>query len=63
MEDHFENGGLGDAVAVALAGEAEIAHLAVRNLPRSGKPDELMDKYGISAQHIQKAVKKLLRKK
>jgi len=44
-------------VALALAGKAEIIHLAVYDLPRSGKPEELLDKYGISARHIVSAVK------
>jgi transketolase len=57
VEDHFEAGGLGEAVASALAGRARIKHLCVRELPRSGKPDELMDRYGISARHIIAAVK------
>lgn len=57
VEDHFEAGGLGEAVASALAGRARIKHLCVRELPRSGKPDELMDLYGISARHIIAAVK------
>lgn len=60
VEDHFPDGGLGDAVAMALSGKAEIIHLAVRELPRSGEPDELLDKYGINAEHIKRAVKKLL---
>jgi len=60
VEDHFESGGLGDAVAAALAGKAAIKHLCVRELPRSGKPDELLDKYGISARHIVGAVKEFL---
>ncbi len=59
-EDHFQNGGLGDAVAQALSGKAEIIHLAVKDLPRSGKPEELLDKYGIDANHIKKSVKKLI---
>jgi transketolase len=58
VEDHFEGGGLGDAVASALAGKAEIRHLCVRELPRSGKPEELLDRYGISSRHIVAAVKK-----
>jgi len=62
VEDHYPSGGLGSAVALALAGMAEIEHLAVRELPRSGEPDELVDKYGISARHIVGAVKSLLRK-
>ena len=57
VEDHFAAGGLGEAVAGALAGKARIVHLAVRELPRSGKPDELLDKYGISARHIADAVR------
>jgi transketolase len=60
VEDHFENGGLGDAVAAALAGQAVIKHLCVRELPRSGKADELLDKYGISARHVIAAVKEFL---
>jgi len=59
VEDHFEAGGLGEAVASALAGRARIKHLCVRELPRSGKPDELMDRYGISARHIIAAVKEI----
>ncbi len=61
VEDHFRSGGLGDAVASALSGKADIMHLAVNDLPRSGKPEELLDKYGISAKHIKKAVKELIR--
>ncbi len=60
VEDHYYNGGLGDAVAGALGGKAEIIHLAVRQLPRSGKPEELMNKYGIDAENIKKAIKKLI---
>jgi transketolase len=60
VEDHFQNGGLGDAVAQALGGKAEIIHLAVKDLPRSGKPEELLDKYGINANQIKKAVKELI---
>lgn len=63
VEDHFKNGGLGDAVASALAGKAEILHLAIEELPRSGEPEELMDKYGISARHIKIAVKELIKQK
>ena len=61
VEDHFESGGLGEAAAMALAGKAEIHHLAVKELPRSGEPAELLDKYGISAAHIVKTVKSLLK--
>jgi len=60
VEDHFQSGGLGDAVACALAGKSELIHLAIKELPRSGKPDELLEKYGINAKHIKEAVKKLI---
>ena len=60
VEDHFQNGGLGDAVAGALGGKAEIIHLAIKELPRSGEPEELLDKYGINARHIKIAVKELI---
>ena len=61
VEDHYSVGGLGSAVASALGGKAEFIHLAVKDLPRSGKPEELMDKYGISASNIVEAVKKLIK--
>jgi transketolase len=53
VEDHYPAGGIGDAVseAVAAAGFA-VRRLAVREVPRSGQPDELIDRYGISARHI-----------
>ncbi len=60
VEDHFPAGGLGEAVAAALAGNARISHLCVRDLPRSGKPAELLEAYGISAAHIVRAVKELI---
>jgi transketolase len=41
---------------VAEAGFS-VRRLAVREIPRSGKPDELLDRYGISARHIVEAVR------
>jgi len=41
--------------AVADSG-VTVARLAVREIPRSGKPAELLDRYGISATHIVAAV-------
>ncbi|MCX7974380.1 MAG: transketolase [Candidatus Aminicenantes bacterium] len=61
VEDHFAWGGLGEAVALALSGRAKIIHLAVREIPRSGKPEELLDLYGLSSRHIVSAVKKFLK--
>jgi transketolase len=63
VEDHFRRGGLGDAVTSLLNGSAEMVHLAINELPRSGEPDELLTKYGISATHIKQAVKKLIQKR
>ncbi len=59
VEDHYAGGGLGDAVAQALAGQAKVRHLCIRELPRSGKPDELLERYGISASHIARAAKEM----
>jgi transketolase len=58
VEDHYVAGGIGDAVAEAVAAAGLTVHrLAVRNIPRSGKPEELLDRYGISAGHIVEAVR------
>ena len=58
VEDHYAGGGIGDAVAAAVASEGFAVHrLAVREIPRSGTPAELLDRYGISARHIVAAVK------
>ncbi|OGD25264.1 MAG: transketolase [Candidatus Aminicenantes bacterium RBG_19FT_COMBO_65_30] len=59
VEDHYAAGGLGDAVAQALAGKAALTHLCIRELPRSGKPDELLERFGISASHIVRAAREL----
>jgi transketolase len=57
VEDHYVAGGIGDAVAAAVAGHGFAVHrLAVREIPRSGVPEELLDYYGISARHIVEAV-------
>jgi transketolase len=57
VEDHYAAGGIGDAVAAAVAPSGfTVQRLAVREIPRSGKPDELIDRYGISARHIVRAV-------
>src|SRR5439155_2568116 len=57
VEDHYANGGIGDAVAGAVAAAGLTVHrLAVREIPRSGKPEELLDRFGISASHIVDAV-------
>ena len=53
VEDHYASGGIGDAVAEAVASAGlTVYRLAIREIPRSGKPDELLDRFGISAAHI-----------
>ncbi|MFY9484831.1 MAG: transketolase [Patescibacteria group bacterium] len=61
VEDHYAEGGLGEAVTAALAQVAvPVKILAVRKLPRSGKPEELVDYEDISARAIIEAVKDLV---
>jgi transketolase len=58
VEDHYPAGGIGDAVSEAVAASGfTVRRLAVREVPRSGQPDELLDAFGISARHIVEAVK------
>ncbi|MGC8747138.1 MAG: transketolase C-terminal domain-containing protein, partial [Candidatus Saccharicenans sp.] len=59
-EDHFEQGGLGTAVALVLPDKKFWKHLCIRELPRSGKPEELLAKYEIDATAIEKAVKSMI---
>jgi transketolase len=64
VEDHYAHGGLGDAVLSALAGErVTLQKLAVREIPHSGKPSELLDRYGISARHIADTARALITQK
>jgi transketolase len=60
VEDHSVHGGIGEAVASVVAGKARVSILGIREIPRSGKPTELVEKYGISARSIVPAVKALL---
>ena len=58
VEDHYAAGGIGDAVAEAVAAaQLTVTRLAVREIARSGKPEELLDRYGISAAHIAAVVR------
>jgi transketolase len=60
VEDHYLEGGLGDAVAGELSMDGIKVHkLAVTALPRSGKPGELLARFGIDAAGIVKKVKSL----
>ncbi|XP_062940129.1 transketolase-like protein 1 isoform X2 [Cynocephalus volans] len=59
VEDHYPEGGIGEAVCAAVSTEPGIVvhQLAVLEVPRSGKPQELLDKFGISAKQIAVTVK------
>jgi transketolase len=60
-EDHWPEGGIGEAVLSALAGEQlQLAHLAVREMPGSGAPAELLAAAGIDAEHIADAARQLV---
>jgi transketolase len=62
VEDAAEEGGIGEAVRSAL-GEARtpVYSLAVRKLPKSGKPGELLDYEDISSEAIVREVKEIVK--
>ena len=63
VEDHYYDGGLGDAVLNAVAAHGVRVHkMAIAEVPRSGKPEELLDAYGISARRIVEKVKSFVAK-
>src|SRR5712691_2712291 len=65
VEDHWPEGGLGEAVLEAFTERdgamPRIVKLAVQSMPGSGTPAELMEEAGISAHHIVQAVRALVR--
>ena len=64
VEDHSDEGGIGDAVLAALADEQPhpvVRKLAVREMPGSGKPAELLHFAGIDADCIADAARSLVR--
>ncbi len=61
VEDHFEAGGIGEAVKGALAGSGEkVYSLFVSKMPKSGKPQELLEYEGIDSKAIIAKVKEVL---
>jgi transketolase len=61
VEDHYAEGGIGEAVSSALATiPVPVYSLAVGKMPKSGTPDELLDYEGISQRSIVEKVRKLL---
>lgn len=63
VEDHYPQGGMGEAVLSAVAQERGIIVkvIAVPKVPRSGATNALLDYYGISAKHIATAVHEMLK--
>jgi transketolase len=62
-EDHWPEGGLAEAVLAAFADSDErprVVHLAVREMPGSGTPAELLAAAGIDADHIAAAARELV---
>jgi transketolase len=66
VEDHWPEGGLGDAVIDVFTQSdgpmPQVVKLAVQSMPGSGTPAELMEEAGISAHHIVEAVNALLQR-
>ncbi|KAK9889440.1 hypothetical protein WA026_004709 [Henosepilachna vigintioctopunctata] len=63
VEDHYPEGGMGEAVlsAVALERNIIVKQIAVREVPRSGPPSVLIDHYGLSAKQIVNSVKEFIK--
>lgn len=60
-EDHYGEGGIGEMLAEALENtKMEMKHLFVSEIPHSGKPEELLKKYGIDSAAIAKAGERLI---
>jgi transketolase len=61
VEDHYEAGGLGDAVCQVASPEGlRVVRVAVQGVPRSGTPEQLLDGNGLSAAAIERRVRTLL---
>jgi transketolase len=61
VEDHYAEGGIADAVRTALSKQPVPVHaLAVRAMPMSGKPDELLDYEEISCKAIVRTVREVI---
>jgi transketolase len=63
VEDHYREGGLGEAVLSAVADQRNVVvkHLFVPTVPRSGPPAVLIDMFGISARHVVEATQEVLK--
>jgi transketolase len=61
VEDHYPEGGLGEAVAAAVSGTVPVHRLAVRQMPHSGASSALMAEQEIDSDGIVRKVKELVR--
>lgn len=62
VEDHYYEGGIGDAVKSSLGTSGiRIHHQAVGDIPRSGEPDELYEMFGLSSSKIAERVRGILK--
>jgi len=60
VEDHYPEGGIGDAVMEAVGTSGVLVHrLAVRDIPRSGPPKKLLERYRIGRAAIVTKVREL----
>ncbi len=65
-EEHMLNGGLGDSIAQVLVRECPLPMEMVGvndSFGESGKPEQLMEKYGLNADAIVKAAEKVIKRK
>jgi transketolase len=65
-EEHLEHGGLGSAVARVIAQHQPVPMelIAIKDTyAKSGKPDELLERYGLTAKNIEQAVKSAIKRK
>ncbi|KAJ8664523.1 hypothetical protein QAD02_006185 [Eretmocerus hayati] len=63
VEDHYPEGGLGEAVLSAISEHPNLIlrKIAVNEVPRSGKPEELLQMFGIDAQSIAKTTEDFIK--
>ena len=63
VEDHWREGGIGDAVLDVFANQTvrpRVVKLAVRSMPGSGTPTEMLAAAGIDAYHIAEAARRVV---
>jgi len=54
-EDHYKEGGIGESISAVLINSGiKMKHLYVKTIPHSGNSEQLLERYGINANHIAK---------